>query len=226
MMGKRMITFLFAIVLICMTSVSALAHDVPDLERAGSITIHLENEVRRASSGTMTFYRVGEIVNTDEDYSFRLVEAFADSGETLEDVSSPELAKSLLDFAHRKNLLGITVMIHEGAARYEVESDQLGLYLVAQNDAEMGYNAIDPFLIAVPNWDVGTYVYDVSAAPKVERTASIPSPVLPTEPPKDSILPQTGQLKLPVPVMAVLGLVLIASGVMVRIGTKNKENEA
>ncbi len=225
-MGKRMTTFLFAILVICMTSASVLAHDVPDFERSGSITVYLEDEARRASSGTMIFYRVGEIVSTDGNYSFRLVEAFVDSGETLEDLGAPELARSLLNFAQRKNLSGTTVEINAGIARYEVEGDQLGLYLVSQSETEMGYNAIDPFLIAVPNWDVGTYVYDVNAAPKVEKIVPMPSNPLPTEPQKDSVLPQTGQLKLPVPVLAVLGLLLIGGGVMMRIGVKNKENEA
>ncbi len=224
-MRKRVINFLFAVLLLCMTSVSVLAHEVPNSERNGSITVHFEEEGKKLSSGTLTFYRVGEIVSTNGDYHFRLVEAFADCGESLKDISSPELAKSLLEFAQKKNLSGNTMKIHEGTVRYEVATDQLGLYLVAQHEAVTGYNSVDPFLIAVPNWDGGTYVYDVNATPKMGNMTAVTPTVPPTIPPKDPVLPQTGQHKLPIPVLAVLGLVLIGSGVMLRVGTKNKENE-
>ncbi len=219
-MRKRMINFLFVILLLCMTSVSVLAHDVPDFEDSGSITVHLEDDGKKLSSGTLTFYRVGEIVSTNGNYHFRPSGAFADWGKTLEDENSPELAESLLDYAEKRNITGETVKIYDGTVRYEVGVDQLGLYLVAQHEAATGYNSVDPFLIAVPNWENGAYVYDVNATPKMGVLTASPPTVPPTDHPKDPVLPQTGQLKLPVPVLAILGLLLIGSGVLIRFGER------
>lgn len=224
-MRKRIFNVIFVILLLCLSSVTVLAHDVPDFSRSGSITVNVQDDGEKLSSGSLTFYRVGEIVSTDGNYGFRPTEAFSSYGEALEDVRSSELAQKLLDHAVEHKVSGETVEIRNGTVRYEIESRQLGLYLVAQHQASTGYDLLDPFLISVPNSEDDAYVYDVDATPKVGAVTEITPTDPPVVPPQDEVLPNTGQLKLPVPVMAVLGLCLIGSGLLLRFCDKNKANE-
>lgn len=224
-MRKRIFHFLFAILLLCLTSVTVLAHDVPDFHQSGSITVNLQDEGKKLSSGTLTFYRVGEIISTNGNYYFRPTGSFSSCGASLEDVRSSELARKLLDYAENQNLSGETAKIQDGTVRYEIGSNQLGLYLVAQHQATTGYHLLDPFLISVPNSEHDAYVYDVDATPKVGVLTETTPTVPPVAPPTDTVLPQTGQLKFPVPMLAILGLGLIGSGLLLRVIAKSKENE-
>lgn len=219
-MRKSIFNSLFALLLLCVTSISVFAHEVPDFNKSGSITVNLEYDGKLLSSGTLTFYRVGDLVSTNGDYHFRKTEEFASFDGTLEDVRSPQLAKSLLDYATAQNISGETAPIQDGAVYHKIEANRLGLYLVAQHEATTGYNLLDPFLVAVPNWEDNAYVYDVNATPKVGTiTETIPT-VPPTQQPTDPVLPQTGQVKLPIPILVIAGLALIGSGLLIRFNAK------
>ncbi len=223
-MRKRILITLIAILLFCTTGVTALAHDLPNLNRSGSITVKLQDNEKKLSSGTLTFYQVGQISSTDGDYHFVSTEAFASCGKSLDDVHFPELARELSEYVQKNNISGKTLPIQEGTVRYKIEPEQLGLYLVVQHQAAVGYNPIDPFLVSVPISEDDQYVYDVNAAPKVgiitKTTASADS----TTKPAGTVLPQTGQLKYPVPVLAILGLCFIGSGMILRNAPRD-ENE-
>ncbi len=226
-MRKRMITLLWTVLLLCMTSVNVWALDVPEPDRSGSITVTVEDDGVRLSSGSLTFYQVGEIVSVDGDHRFALTGAFAACEENLEDLHSPELAKRLRDYAEKEQVIGDTRPLQDGIVRYDVAAGRLGLYLVTQQQAAEGYRALEPFLVTVPLEKNGVYVYEVDATPKVGPITALP-PVVPEEPsekPLDPVLPQTGQAKLPVPVMAVAGLCLISAGLMARLHEKKERYE-
>jgi hypothetical protein len=103
-----------------------------------------------------------------------------------------------------------------------------GLYLVVQTQASHGYEAIKPFLVSIPLPDGDSWIYDVDATPKVGAT--IPdtpdTPDTPDKPdvpdtPDKPVLPQTGQLNWPVPVLACCGVLLFSVGwVLNRQGKK------
>lgn len=223
-MRKRILISLIAILLFCTTGVTALAHDVPNLNQSGSITVKLQDNEKKLSSGTLTFYRVGEIRSTDGDYHFVPTEAFASSEKSLETVHFPEFARDLLEYAQKNNISGKTLPIQDGTVRYEIESGQLGLYLVVQHQAAVGYNPIAPFLVSVPISEDNQYVYDVNATPKVEIITKTNASADSTAKPAGTVLPQTGQLKYPVPVFAIVGLCLIGSGMILRNAPRD-ENE-
>lgn len=74
----------------------------------------------------------------------------------------------------------------------------------------------------------GSYVYDVNATPKMSVSTAKPStPDTSTTPSElgtttsTSTLPQTGQLKWPIPVMAMLGLILLLCGCFLRSGKED-----
>ncbi len=223
-MKKRISSFLFVLFLLCVLSAGALAHDVPDLGRSGSITVHLQDDGKKLSSGSLTFYRVGQIVNRDGNYEFCLTESFANSGESLENVHSPDLAKKLLNYGEKQQIPGKTLPIRDGVVSFRAGTGELGLYLVAQKEPSQGYAPIDPFLIAVPNVEQDVYVYEVDATPKVDLETAPPTEP-PSPPPSGPKLPHTGQWKYPVPILAILGLGLIGGGLLLRRGDKKEHHE-
>lgn len=221
-MQRRIISLLISVVLLCGMSLTAFAHDVPDLTRTGTIEITMKTGETTVPGGTVTAIRVGEIWEEDGNYSFRLNEQLRDSGLSLEDIQSPELAADLARYAEEHDLGGKTQTVdREGHVSFA--DLELGLYLVVQKKAAEGYCAISPFLIGLPNLEDGVYVYEVDASPKVDLEPAPEEPDKPTpEKPKDETLPQTGQLNWPVPLLAVSGLALFFMGWVMRFkGRKN-----
>lgn len=224
-MLKRAVCLIFIMLLLCTMGIAVFALDVPDMEASGSITVHLKSGEQILDSGTLTFYRVGEIVQDNGNYSFQLTEPFAACGESLEDLHAPETAKVLSNYAKEENLSGTTIAIEKGTVVLTVPQGQLGLYLVVQNQASTGWQTLNPFLISVPNLENGKYVYHVDATPKVGELRPVEATPSPTPNPVDPTLPATGQLNWPIPVLTVLGLALFAAGWVLRFHKKGNGHE-
>lgn len=223
-MLKKAGSILLSIFFLCISSCVVFAHDIPDLEASGTITVHLKSDGQALNSGTLTFYRVGEVFEDNGNYSFKLTAPFADCDTPLEDIHSPETAEILANYAKQQNYTGTTVAIQNGTVRFAVPQGQLGLYLVVQQQEADGWQTLSPFLISVPNLENGKYIYQVDATPKVGEL--LPKPTPPTEiTPVDPTLPQTGQLNWPIPVLVVLGLSLFAAGWMLRFRGKRHDRE-
>lgn len=202
-MFKRMISVAFAALLVCGMCLTVFADAIPDLTRKGSIEISMRCGETTVGGGSLTLYRVGEVVERNGVYSFQPVGDFADCGESFADVSSSDLAKRLALYAENHNAVGVCRQI-DGNGAIAFDDLELGLYLLVQEEAAEGYNKANPFLVTVPRLQNGVYNYDVEASPKVQLT-----PVT-TKPPEN--LPQTGQLNWPVPLLTALGLGLFAIG--------------
>lgn len=107
---------------------------------------------------------------------------------------TPEAARALAD--HAKTLPGKTQTPNaEGAVCFP--NLEPGLYLLVQRRAGEGQQPFSPFLVSIPTVIGDTTVYDVVARPK-------------SAPPE---LPQTGQLRWPIPVLTLGGVSLILLGV-------------
>lgn len=206
------------------TSITAYAYDVPDLSREGSVSVTMKEGETAVSGGTLTLYRVGDIYEDNGNYSFVLSGDFSGSKEPLEDIESATLAKSLADYAKNNKLTGITQTIgNDGKTVFT--NLELGLYLLVQNKAAQGYNAVDPFLVSLPMMEDGTYIYNVDASPKVSTLQTTTTrPTKPTQPAATistgtiiTKLPQTGQLNWPIPVLVIAGLFLFSAGWIMRM---------
>lgn len=208
---KKILAFALALALVCAMSAAAFAHDAPDMSKTGSVTISVKYNGAAVPGGEFTFYRVGDIAEDDGNYSFALSAQFASSGVSLDDVASADTAKALLDYAKANNISGTAYAAGSDGVT-KASGLELGLYLVAQTKAADGYQAATPFLVSVPTYTDGAYVYDIDASPKTSVDPAPPTPT-PTPEPK---LPQTGQLNWPVPVMAIAGLALIVLGLALR----------
>ncbi len=168
-----------------------------DLTQTGSIEVTMKQEEVVVPGGTLTLYRVGEIQQKNGDYSFGLVDDFADSGASLEDITSPELAEGLAGYAQVEK--GNTLQIDENG-NVMFDDLELGLYLVVQYDAAEGYENVSPFLVSVPVHINGSYIYQVDATPKVGLIkGGPPTPPDVTPTPEPDVTPTPGPDVTPTP---------------------------
>ncbi len=230
---KRLAALAMTLLLCCAFSAAAYAHDVPDMTQTGAISAVMLYEDEAVGGGTLTLYKVGDVAVDDGDYSFTLTDDFAGSGVSLEDVTDTELSAVLATYASENNITGTTISIASDGT-WTVDGLSLGLYLVVQYTPADGFEAITPFLVSVPMYDegAGVYVYEVSAEPKLgtltEAETEAETDSAETETPSasaGSVLPQTGQLNWPVPVLAALGLILLVIGWGMRFGRQRGSHE-
>lgn len=221
-MKVRILAVLMALLLLGSLAVSA--HELPDLNKNGTITFNLDWNGEALNDGSLTMYRVGDIVANDGNFSFACVAEI--EAVSLEKLNDPQLAETLADAAAPAGLEAMTAPISDGKAIF---TDVVpGLYVVvqAEADASEGFAPLSPFLISMPRFEDGHYETDVVADPKVPME---PAPTEPTQPrpttPTDPTLPQTGQLNWPVPMLAVSGLALFAAGCFLRFGRKDEGYE-
>lgn len=205
-MKKTGILILILVLVLNCLSMTAFAHEIPDLTQNGTITLTITYDEKELDGGELQLYRVGDIQDVNGDFSFVLTEAFGSTPLTADDLNDATLPDELA-----KNLPqtpDATAKIENGKASFA--NVVPGLYLVYQKTATSGYKAMKPFLISMPNFVDGKYVTDIIAEPKVGLETVPPTVV--TQP----SLPQTGQLNWPIPVLAALGLALVVVGIVLR----------
>lgn len=244
---KQLLTLFFAVMMLGAMGLTVSAQEGPDLSRRGSVTVKMRLGETAVPGGTLTLYQAGTVRQENGSYSYTLARDFIGSGESLEEIQSDRLAKSLSDYAKSKDLRGITEEINENGSVSFADLEP-GLYLLVQEKAAGGYKAVEPFLVSIPMMENGVYRYDVDASPKVEtlekdrqtepetEPGSEPETERETEPKNGggtggngtsskSTLPQTGQLNWPVPVLAASGLALFVAGWILRFEKRKKANE-
>ena len=189
--------------LLCCLAATAFADELPDLEKTGQITVHLK------PGHSLTLYPVGQPHLENGDYSWQLTQEFAGSNLSLQDLTAEKLPASLVRWAEKQNLAGVTQTADtEGEITFPAL--QPGLYLLYQKQAVDGYYPVSPFLVTVPTHRETGWEYEVNASPKTELEVK-PGPTPPPKP-SEPKLPQTSQLNWPIPVLAVCGLLLFALG--------------
>lgn len=99
-----------------------------------------------------------------------------------------------------------------------------GLYLVIRTNPapENAAYTSDPFLVSIPTVVNGTAAYQVVAEPKFSWDAKPTKPEVPSRKP-DSYLPQTGQLKWPIPVLLAAGLALMLLGIWLQRKSRHEK---
>ena len=217
---KRLAVLMMTLLLCYALAATAYAHDVPDASRTGSIRLTMTFEGKAVGGGELTLYPVGDVAEDDGNYSFVLAESVRDSGVTLTDLEDAATAQALADYVSEHAINGRLQAIGSDG-RVTFDHLPLGLYLMVQTKAADGYAPITPFLVSVPMLEEGSYLYDVDASPKMETMRKYPpEPVNPTETTTQAMLPQTGQLNWPVPVLTLAGLLLFVTGWYLRFGKR------
>ncbi len=208
-----------------------------DLTKEGSITVTLRTDDNGGvvSDGILTLYQVAVLDLHDWDMSYIYTAAFegcAEAPEYSKDPDPVKIASAMAEWASVNSVQGTARGIGlNGTATFDGLIP--GLYLIVQTESSEGYYAINPFLVTLPMEENAEWVYDIDASPKTEilkeksegrdaepveketPPAVIPPDKTPVSPISPS-LPQTGQLNWPVPVLAILGTVLIAAGIILK----------
>lgn len=205
-------------------SAPAMALDAIDPAQSGSLTIETEYADAPLSEVTLSLYRVADV---DEHGRFALTEEWAESGAAVNDLERASQwsasAAALADWAQAHDLppvkTGTTAA--DGTTRFTALT--AGLYLVTGETLErdgMAYSCA-PYLVSLPALEGDSWNYSVRSVPKLSGTAvpTQPEQPEPEQPapsehptPGDATLPQTGQLRWPIPVLAVGGMVMLALG--------------
>ena len=244
--SRKSIIFIVVMLLVLVMSMTAFATAYAiDFQAMGSISINLrESESHKILHGTkFTIYKVADVINSQENFSFIYTENFKNNGMKLDDLNADGLARHLNAYARVENIDGITEKASkDGSVLFEDLS--LGLYLVVEEGRVDGYYSTPPFLVSIPlATPEGQWIYDVVANPKVEeRPDKDPKPIGPPDgseiPPKipettprvpedksDPPLIQTGQLNWPIPILAGAGIILFAFGWYLTFLRKGKDHE-
>ena len=225
-MRRKMNALLVILVLVCAMALPVRAHEVPDADRRGSIAISMTYQGDPVPGGSLTLYRVADVVSDDGDYLFAYTSDFAGCTVPVTELDSAQLPRELADIAADRKLQGTSLKVDDGG-RLVFSDLPIGLYLLVQEEAAPGFRKVNPFLVSVPQNEDGRYVYDVDTAPK-NLPGPEEEPTEPTEPaptgPGEPELPQTGQMNWPVPVLAVLGMLLVAAGFGLCTADKRKRD--
>lgn len=204
-----------ALVFVLLLAGAAYAYEAVDLGRSDcSLNVVMKYDGEPVTVGSLALYRVGGITENNGELSFELrPELNCDAD--MERLQSEKTANEVCDCVKRRNLSGVTVNIDaEGVAAFRDLT--AGLYLVRQGTASPGFSPIKPFLISVPQWDGERYVYNITAAAKTELHRLRIPPDKPNPPSELKLLPQTGQLNWPVPVLLMFGGTFLFAGITMR----------
>lgn len=220
---KHCIAALLFLGLLCPLPLAGHASEVPDESKKGSITVEMEYNGKPVTDGTLSAYYVGSIQESDGSYSFVKTPELVEFSGDYANVTTPKLAEDLAAFVKERKLTACAQAENKDGKAVLSELE-LGLYLIVQTQASKGFDPVNPFLVSVPMNQGGKYVYDVNADGKFQlhqesKPTDPPLPPIPTDPK----LPQTGQLNWPIPVLAVIGLLLFSAGWILRYGNQSQK---
>lgn len=165
---SALVVGVLAILLGFAIAVPAFARELVDMNRTGSISLSFTYNGRPVAGGSLALYRVGSIQLENGDYSYVLTGDFAGSRFDLDNLESASLAQNLADYAEDNDIEATRTATIGSDGKVTVSDLELGLYLIVQTRAASGYEPISPFLVSVPLYESGTFIYDVDATPKME----------------------------------------------------------
>ena len=188
------------------------AEELPDLARQGTISLTLQDKKNQKSvaGGELTLYPAAELQMQDGTLQYRYTNGFENSGIGEEDLAKSETASRLAEMVSASTQGTAQTISETGTVVFSNLS--AGLYLIMQTKASSGYEPISAFLVSLPQQDGDGWNYQVDATPKVETITAVVTPTPVTPPHTGHELPYTGQHNLPVPILAVTGLVLMLLG--------------
>ena len=210
---KSLLLLLLVMAVVAMP-VQAWAADYIDLSKPVSLDVEYDWD-----GAQFDLYRVADV---DKSAKLTACKPFSAYGKNINWSASKqwdELAVTLAEFVSDMEPLQSGMVAHQSCPFAHL---QAGLYLVVGHELTVDgitYTS-KPFLICLPEYtDEGTWNYHAMAYPKsgAEQPPNVPPFTPPPEPPPD-IVPQTGQLWWPVPVLMCGGLAFVLVGVIRRRG--------
>ena len=200
---KKLLTILVVLLLSLCFCINAVAVSEPiDLERTAQLSVTMECSHGYKCGGNVAIYYIASIEWAGSNYVFKYTDDFKDCNIPLENISDDKKAEKYSNYVIEKGIVVDRKILVDGTV--VVKDLPLGLYMVVHEDPDDGFSAALPFLATLPTVNGDYWEYEVDATTKVElkHYEVIPPPDI----------PQSGQLKWPVPVLACLGVLVFAIG--------------
>lgn len=204
-MKKLAVLFLSVVFAMCFCINAFALSESIDMDKKGSLSVTMECSHGYRSGGKVGLYAVATICSENNNYFFEYTQAFKDCPLSLDNISNDLEADRFYAYATDAGIECELRELIDGTAIYE--NLPVGLYLVVHAQAENGFTTALPFFVTIPASDGEHWDYSVDAAPKVEVKHSE------LDHPQD--IPQTGQLKWPIPIMAVSGVMIFVIGLVI-----------
>lgn len=172
-MTRRLIKALVAFALAFAASLSCgvaafaeAAANAPDLSKSCSVTVSVAN----GGGCSLALYRVADVSWSDSGLSYVLTGEFAASGADLSNLESSTLASMLAEYATTAGASPAATATTAKDGTSHFSSLSAGLYLVAQSASDASGVTVSPFLVQLPAFEDGAWVYNATAKPKFEST--------------------------------------------------------
>lgn len=219
------VLFIAALVIISLTNITALADELPDLNAKGTITITMKKDGRAVPGGEFEIYHIANVSEENGNLKYTFTNDFKGCSASLDNFESDEFDFAVEDYIKSKKISGIRKNVNNNGTA-EFTQLEPGIYFVKQNEAAEGYSKANSFTVSLPSYENGKYNYTVNANPKFSfgNAETTTENIKPTKP-ADTLLPKTGQLNLPVPILTAAGLCMLASGLIIRFGGRKDNNE-
>ncbi len=164
---RKLLRMIFLLLLCVQIALPASALSTVNWTKTGSVSFALKDGETALADAEITLYKVADAVDQNSNLHFVFTDAFADCGETPEQLRNTAAIQRLADYAAKKNIGGQTLRTDKnGLLRFDGLS--LGLYLAVQTGSVAGYSDCSPFLAAVPAESNNEWIYDVEAIPKTD----------------------------------------------------------
>lgn len=185
-----------------------------DAEETGSLTLqcHIKDEegAHYFAGDTYAILPVADLVLDEGNATYVMREDFVSFDCDWNELSASQLkdmAEEMAEVADFSNAMRVDTD-DEGVAYFESLAPALYLIDRVETTEENEVYSVDPMLISVPSFSDNAWEYNVVTTPKFSEVTPVPEE---TETP-DEELPATGQLKWPVPLLAIGGVVFIGVG--------------
>lgn len=165
-MGRKLISILLIAWILLGMPLTAFAEEL-DTDRTGSISVTLRDKEDKTpiKGAELSLYYVASVISSSGSHvRYEFTDLFESCGAPLDD---PALA-TVLDAYVMRNAVPVAQKETDAQGAAVFADLPLGLYFVKQTSAVEGYAPCRSFLVTVPNYADGDFVYDVNAAPKTD----------------------------------------------------------
>jgi hypothetical protein len=134
MIRKTFVAVLLIALFTC-SAITAQAHEAVDMTRDDcTLTIEMKYAGKPVAGGTLTLYRVGDVVESNGDFGFRWKDGLNCTVD-MDHLESMETAAKVLECVKLANLEGITVRVDENG-KADFDNLEIGLYLIEQKQRQ------------------------------------------------------------------------------------------
>ncbi len=195
---------------------------IASADNISSLTVNLRDYNKKIiiKDADVFIYKVADFI-TFSKHEYMPDERFASvisdlDFSSLDKTCTSENSKVIENYIKKNKISADKTLKTDDNGKAFFENLDLGIYLVVVSNTEE--YSVDTFLIEVPLSENGVFTNEVSATPKI---GSLTVPQKPNNPDNNNDsnnsnnggkIPQTGQLKWPVPVMLISGITLIVLG--------------